>query len=91
LVSTANYANGEHLNLTDRGYAYYEKPFDLTPPPPTLAPINHTAIAVGEAIKGVQQQPQAQSALNNQLSALRLAAKRLGLYDADDFIGKYVS
>lgn len=36
--------------------------------------------------KQIPQVPQTQMALNNQLKILRIAANRLGLYDAADFI-----
>lgn len=34
------------------------------------------------------QQPQAQYSLTRQLAELRLAARRLGLYDADTFLSR---
>jgi len=39
-----------------------------------------------EAIKLIPQQPQTQVALDDQLRALQLAATRLGLYDAADYL-----
>jgi len=39
-----------------------------------------------EAVRAIHRQPQTQAALNDQLTALREAAQRLGLYDAADFI-----
>jgi hypothetical protein len=38
----------------------------------------------------IAQQPQAQYSLHEQLTILRVAANRLGLYDAADFVGRYV-
>lgn len=37
-------------------------------------------------IKNIPQQPQVQYDLNRQLNELRMAANKLGLYDAADFI-----
>jgi len=41
-----------------------------------------------EIIDKIQQQPQRQDSLASQLADLRIAANRLGLYDAADFIAK---
>lgn len=41
-----------------------------------------------EIIDKIQQQPQRQDSLASQLADLRVAANRLGLYDAADFIAK---
>jgi hypothetical protein len=39
-----------------------------------------------DVAKQIPQMPQTQMALNDQLEILRIAANRLGLYDAADFI-----
>ena len=41
-----------------------------------------------EIIDKIPQQPQRQDSLASQLADLRVAANRLGLYDAADFIAK---
>ena len=46
---------------------------------------------VNEVIKDIPIQPQKQYSLNQQLSELRTAANRLGLYDAADFIKPYIN
>ena len=44
------------------------------------------AKTVLEAIKDIPQQPQVQYDLNRQLRELRIAANKLGLYDAADYL-----
>lgn len=39
-----------------------------------------------DVLKAIPQQPQTQVVLNDQLRALEMAARRLGLYDAADFV-----
>lgn len=41
------------------------------------------------AIKEIEQQPQAQYSMIQQLRELRVAANKLGLYDAADFLKTY--
>lgn len=51
--------------------------------------VNHalpTTLAI--TLRGIQQQPQRQDGVNDQLRDLRVVANRLGLYDAADVIGK---
>lgn len=45
---------------------------------------------VVETIKEIPQQPQVQYDLKRQLSELRIAANKLGLYDAADFLRSFI-
>jgi hypothetical protein len=41
---------------------------------------------INEVINNIPQQPQVQYSLRDQLEQLRLAANKLGLYDAADYL-----
>lgn len=43
-----------------------------------------------KAISEISQQPQAQYSLTDQLKELQIAANKLGLYDAADFIKNHL-
>jgi len=43
-----------------------------------------------EAARAIPRQPQTQASLDDQLKTLRIAANRLGLYDAADFLGRKI-
>lgn len=43
-----------------------------------------------QAINTLEQVPQAQYSLEEQLQVLRVAANKLGLYDAADFLERYI-
>jgi len=48
--------------------------------------MNNEINPVVETIKKIKQQPQVQYDLTRQLRELRLAANKLGLYDAADYL-----
>lgn len=49
--------------------------------------LNRTTINL-DLVRVIPQQAQVQSALDDQLEALRILAKKFGLYDADDYLRK---
>ena len=52
----------------------------------TIHGVSHSASSVLDVIKNIPQQGQVQYDLQRQLRELRVAANKLGLYDAADFI-----
>jgi hypothetical protein len=51
-----------------------------------LCDLHNVSGSALNAVKQIPQVPQTQMALNDQLKILRIAANKLGLYDAADFI-----
>jgi hypothetical protein len=50
--------------------------------------VYHTGMSKAQNAWDIPQQPQAQYSLTQQLSELRVAARRLGLYDAEEWLAR---